>query len=393
MPHTRMRFITTKIEKKLKYTPVLAIQGARQTGKSFFVREILEKSFKNSLYLTFDQDSTKGFASRDIENFMIKYSDYRPLIIDEAQKVPKIFDAVKFSVDHKRIPGCFILLGSTEFSKLAMIRDSLTGRISRVRFYAMTIAEALQLKHIASKNAFYLSQRKEVNRKILLNHLDSGGLPGLFSIRSAEEKKMALKDWIDMTVFRDIHTFPAVKVNSEYCLKILRLVATTPFCTAGSIAKELRIDLRKVKLHLNVLETLFVLHRLEPHSLGTGKAIYFLLDVAIAAALGADFGKQLETLFVQQYLAKLSFELDDLGEIYYYRPARSKKFCFIEERSNFTSAIEIFPSPSLKKTDFYLLTALRNKKLKKKINLYALVSHASLPVIPHVEFKLWEAMA
>ena len=53
-----------------------------------------------------------------------------PLVIDEAQKVPKIFDAVKFVVDPSNRPGQFLLLGSTEFSKKTLIRESHTGRIS-----------------------------------------------------------------------------------------------------------------------------------------------------------------------------------------------------------------------------------------------------------------------
>ena len=47
--------------------------------------------------------------------------------------VPEIFNAVKFQVDQKRVPGSYLLLGSTEFSKLARIRESLTGRLGRIR--------------------------------------------------------------------------------------------------------------------------------------------------------------------------------------------------------------------------------------------------------------------
>jgi len=67
------------------------------------------------------------------------------LVIDEAQKVPKIFDAVKYTVDQDRRPGRFVLTCSTEFSRETMIQESLTGRLSRLRLFPLTISETLEL--------------------------------------------------------------------------------------------------------------------------------------------------------------------------------------------------------------------------------------------------------
>ena len=97
----------------------------------------------------------------------------------------------KFHVDKKRIPGKFLLLGSTEFSKLTQIRESLTGRLTRVRFFPFTIAEALQQKHENSDAPFFLHTSPSVNRGEFMRHLEQGGLPGLFAIRDEEEKKQA----------------------------------------------------------------------------------------------------------------------------------------------------------------------------------------------------------
>jgi predicted AAA+ superfamily ATPase len=51
----------------------------------------------------------------------------RPLIIDEVQKAPHLFDAIKHAVDQKKIPGTFYLTGSSTFSSKIGIRESLTG--------------------------------------------------------------------------------------------------------------------------------------------------------------------------------------------------------------------------------------------------------------------------
>lgn len=65
-----------------------------------------------------------------------------PVLIDEDQKVLKIFDACKARIDRKRIPGQFFLTGSTQFSERIGIRESLTGRIGMTHFYPLTLSEA-----------------------------------------------------------------------------------------------------------------------------------------------------------------------------------------------------------------------------------------------------------
>ena len=59
MPHARRRLITQKILKKLGFFPVLAIQGARQTGKSFLARDLLGSKLKNAQYISFDDTSIR----------------------------------------------------------------------------------------------------------------------------------------------------------------------------------------------------------------------------------------------------------------------------------------------------------------------------------------------
>ena len=178
-----------KIHKKLKFFPVVAIQGARQPGKSFLARHLLKEILPESKYLTFDQQTWKAEAQRAPHTFLTDHSGSGLLIIDEAQKVPAIFDAVKFEVDQNRIPGKFLLLGSTEFSKLAQIRESLTGRMGRVRLFPLILAETLSPESLS----------RSIERKQVLQYLHLGGMPGFFSVRDLEERSALIQDWIDLT--------------------------------------------------------------------------------------------------------------------------------------------------------------------------------------------------
>src|SRR3989338_7269409 len=141
MPHSRSRLAITILLKRLKFTPVVAIQGARQTGKSFLVREILAKQITSSGYVSLDDKSKQALAQESPQTFLASMSDFKPAIIDEAQKSPALFDAIKLLVDKNRRTGSFLLLGSTEFSLLQNIRESLTGRMGRIRLYPMTFWE------------------------------------------------------------------------------------------------------------------------------------------------------------------------------------------------------------------------------------------------------------
>lgn len=104
MPHQRKRYISPILIDKLRFSPVVAIHGARQTGKRFLVRELLAPELPESSYVTFDRSADRELAVNASEAFLEKYSASAPLIIDEAQKVPEIFDAIKFLVDRQRRP-------------------------------------------------------------------------------------------------------------------------------------------------------------------------------------------------------------------------------------------------------------------------------------------------
>ena len=89
-------------------TPVVLLNGARQTGKSTLVQRLA-----NSLggrYLTLDDAATLSGASRDPQGF-IQGLDGK-VVIDEVQKVPALFPAIKLQVDRDRRPGRFLLTGS-----------------------------------------------------------------------------------------------------------------------------------------------------------------------------------------------------------------------------------------------------------------------------------------
>ena len=91
--HHRKRHILDILSKRAKIFPVVGLVGPRQVGKTtFLMREW--KAGTQAQYITLDKSETVKRAKREPENFLLSASDdlKKKLIIDEAQKVPQLFE-------------------------------------------------------------------------------------------------------------------------------------------------------------------------------------------------------------------------------------------------------------------------------------------------------------
>jgi predicted AAA+ superfamily ATPase len=103
--------------------PAVAITGMRQTGKTTLLKE--EPGLKDRRYVTFDDFAQLEAAMGNPESLL---SSEEPLTIDEAQKCPELFTALKREIDRKRRPGRFLLSGSANLLLLRNMSETLAGR-------------------------------------------------------------------------------------------------------------------------------------------------------------------------------------------------------------------------------------------------------------------------
>lgn len=307
MPHLRARFALERLEKKLRFSRVVSIQGARQTGKSVLAREL----FGSGLYVTFDKNSIKEEAQDRIGVFLESLKEKaggRTIVIDEAQKVPALFDEIKAVVDEDPTPGQFLLLGSTEFSIEAKIQESLTGRISRTRLYPLTLTETLNQSRQSSLDNFWKQTTPTFQRKDLLRYLDYGGLPGVFSIRNRSEVAQKLQEWLKLTCERDVLQVKRLKPDPDLCFLIMETLAHLEEPSATELARRLRVSTKRIQTQLKALSQIFALHRLDPHHLGTGKSLYYLVDSGLGHLLQASFLSKLTIAIITECFAKESYQ-------------------------------------------------------------------------------------
>ncbi len=382
MPHKRARHCVTNFNRKLGFSPVVTIQGPRQCGKSFFVRELVASAESGIEYVTFDHKVTREFASRSPDTFLEQTSDAKTLAIDEAQKVPDIFDAVKYQVDKDRSPGRFILLGSTEFSREFLIRESMTGRISRTRVYPLNAAEAFELPPNPKTDLLGLNLKPRIQRKDFLRHLDHGGFPAIFAVRAKSERTDLLNEWIATTTERDIHQFPKIKADSELAMDILRAIATIDEPEAGRIAKMIRRSPRRVEQHINLLEQIFVIHHVPPMPFSTGKNRYYLCDAGVAQMLGASFETQLLTQVLLERLSQVHYGTGIAPRLSYYRSQKGALTHLVEENDVGIAALLLLPEDRMDTQKIKRLQAFCDKareyfdehKLKRTIQAKVLAA-------------------
>src|SRR5256885_12435408 len=133
------RNITDHLLQALADTPVVLINGARQTGKSTLVqsREVADE--RSRQYLTFDDPGALAAARRDPNGFLAGLTT--PVTLDEIQRVPELFPSIKVAVDRKREPGSFLLTGSADVMLLPKLAESLAGRMEVLTLWPFSQGE------------------------------------------------------------------------------------------------------------------------------------------------------------------------------------------------------------------------------------------------------------
>ncbi len=377
MPHVRNRIAIKRLEKKLKFSRVVSIQGARQTGKSVLARNL----FTNGYYVTFDKAQERDDASDRIgtylEELRLRAGD-KTIVIDEAQKVPALFDQIKSIVDENQKPGQFLLLGSTEFSIEAQINESLTGRISRTKLFPLLLSETVDNPKVVNSEfeISKLSQLREspYTRGDLVRFLENGGFPAIFSIRDSHERMQRLDEWVRLTCERDVLQLKKMKPDPELCLRILQILPKLEEPSAPSLAHHLKRSTKRIATQLKALLQIFAIHRIDPHPLGTGKPLYFLIDPGLVGFMGGPFGARLESALITEFLAKQSYQALAQVRFSYYRTTKGARIpLLIETPDGKIIALKWVSAERLDRRELAIMHSFSKKAKREKFEVESVI--------------------
>jgi hypothetical protein len=121
------------IEIALADTPVVLLNGPRQSGKSTLAQAMAAR-LPGARYVSLDEPALLAVARNDPSAFVSGHEGL--LVIDEVQRVPELFLAIKAEVDRHREPGRFLLTGSTNVLLVPHVSESFAGRIEIVSLWA-----------------------------------------------------------------------------------------------------------------------------------------------------------------------------------------------------------------------------------------------------------------
>lgn len=234
--------------------PVVGITGPRQSGKSTLAKVV----FSDKKYVTFDDINMRRLAESNPNDFVMAFPD--GAIIDEAQKVPEIFDAIKMQVDkEKSVPGKFILTGSSQFRLRENISDSLAGRAVFLRLLPFSISELKNSKNLPD-NPYEL--------------IFSGQYPPLYD----EDRNFIREDWYESYIdtYLDLDVRDQINTgNVSLFRKFVQICAihSGQMLSMDGIARDVGISAPTVKNWLSMLEASFIIHFLEPSTNNLGKSI------------------------------------------------------------------------------------------------------------------------
>lgn len=364
------RSITDKIISRFQQRRVIAITGARQTGKTTLCKNIIpaavDKPFK---YYTFDDPDErirfKNSAIRILENVK------EPVIIlDEIQKIPEIFDPLKYLIDKEGQNKKFIITGSSQILLIKGIKETLSGRVSLFNLYPLSFSEVNQrqgklifLNRIIEQKGIFKKDTEEINLtpsdklRYLLNTRDKllewGGYPAIWRMDNDDkgiEKISWLKDYRKTYLERDVPDVGSF-TNPEAFILTQKLLAlrTGQILSISEIAKEAGVAVNTVKRYIYILGATFLCFLLNPYFNNTSKRlvkspkIYFPdngLNKVIAGENGISKGAEYETWIFSELLKWK--ELQDIEpEIYFYKSASGLEVDFIIKAKGFLLPIEV----------------------------------------------------
>jgi len=379
------RAIIGDLRDYMQYFPVLLISGARQVGKSTLALQL-----KIENYITLDDINMYEMAKNDPKGFIEKLE--KPVIIDEAQRLPQLMITIKEYVDKDRINGEFILTGSTSLQGFKDISDSLAGRIGIVELYPLSLKEKNRkpenIIDIFSEDLEQYVLKKYDNSKIVQNIID-GGYPEILKIDSKKAKYLWFSSYIRTYIESDAKELANIR-NIDKFISMYRLIMlrSANMFNKNALQGECGLDNKTFDVYFNVLEHTYQVKKLKPffknelkrliktpkvYAIDTG-VLSYLLQITTPQEYETSHykGEILET-FVYGELIKAKTYASKNAELYYYRTSDKKEIDFILEFSSKVVAIEIKASKSVSKSDFKHIYHLANeipKEFDKGIVLY-----------------------
>lgn len=271
------RAITPTLRNFRQWFPIVYVGGPRQSGKTTLLRNLLP----NLPYANLEDADARLRAEEDPRRFLNSFPE--SVILDEAQRVPHLFNYLQGLVDADKNKK-FILSGSQNFLMMESITQSLAGRVGILNLLPLSIAEIATQQPPASLESFAWQ----------------GGYPAIFR-EDPIPAEIFFDSYIQTYIERDVRMLKHIGDLSQFG-KFMRLCAgrVGQPLNLSTLATDTGVAPNTIKAWISVLEASYLVFKLPPYFENFSKRLikspklYFFDTGLLCNLLGIDSPAQLE---------------------------------------------------------------------------------------------------
>jgi len=321
---------------------VVVVYGARQTGKTTLIREVLSSLPYKCLRVNMDQRKYLDvLSSRDASKIRSLTGDYDLLFIDEAQRIPEA--GLNLKIIHDEIPSLkLIVSGSSSLDLAAKISEPLTGRKAVFTLYPVSCGEML-----GYQTPFEVRERLE---ELLIY----GSYPEIITAGTLNRKRKILEEIGNSYLFRDVFDLMQLR-NRDRLHDLLRTLAfqVGSEVSLNELSNTLKMNRETIESYLVLLEETFIIFRLRGFSRNLRKEVskmakYYFYDTGIRNLMVNNFnplsqrndtGQIWENFLVCERIKHLSYSgINACG--WFWRTYTGAELDYIEEQEGKPGAFE-----------------------------------------------------
>ena len=326
------RTMAEAIVEAARYFPVVTLTGPRQSGKSTLLRHL----FAELPYFSMEDPDLRQNMRLDPKGFLSQFIN--GVIIDEVQHVPEVLSYIQGIVDNNP-ERKFFLTGSSQFSLLHSVTQSLAGRSAVFELLPLSLHEISDIDAADSLD------------RIMYN----GFYPAIWSGKNLP--RLLYPNYVMTYIERDVRNLLAVK-NLDTFQRFVKLCAARigGIFNASELSNELGISVNTVNAWVAVLQASYLIYMLPPFFTNTRKRltkspkIYFtdcglaayLLDIDSPQTLNRDKmrGHLFENMVITNYL-KAAYNAGKNSGLYFYRDSNGNEVDLLVKNSSGYDCYEI----------------------------------------------------
>ena len=391
------RDLERKFLKMNKVFKAVMVTGARQVGKTTMLKQLAKDDGRT--YVTMDDLRNRELARSDPRLFFQMYKP--PVLIDEVQKAPELFETIKQICDESEENGLFWLTGSESVKLIKKAGDSLAGRICILKMFSLSMREKNKISNIPEIGYSFesLSQRQkyfpENDIVAVYDQIWRGGMPGtinfdqeqLYEYYSSYINTYLMRDAVDDNGITDTIAFS--KVLTACSSFIGNLVNYSDIASAGGVT------VPTAKKWVSILESMGIIFLLNTYSNNELKRLVktpklYFCDTGLAAYLsmwtsrdvlmnGASSGHFFENFVVGELMRNYCYG-DSKVNLTYYRDSNQKEIDIIIEENGILHPVEIKKGTSPDKSAVKSFGVLRTSRCQVGSGLVFCMTDRVFPV-------------